>query len=408
MEKAAADEFLRPAEKQCEQFREAVRRVWAAKMKDKDSIRPAEEIYKGKPPRWAITHKGRLIKPSSIIDKAVRPPFRLDNELALALFARAVKAGIMPLCHVTYGVKYYDLRYYADHDRLSEFLQMTPEGLLSVLCPAEKNAAAGKAESAASAPAAHVQSDLQLSAAAADSALAVNQAAANGDEAYPRRPFPARSGRGRYADFGFAEGAAAPLLPAIKNPPFAEDDSADDTELFTTPKSAHALGTLKHKAVADKLRAELLLIFPSQAGTIYRFQDSVKFHYDEEFQWGKFEDDEVLYVNQVLADLQNADSVLVEYNLPAKQGMFKQAKQIDVVAYYSRARTLKIIDWKFGSVPVGIDNNAQLNSYVQRLLHDFMQGNTGSVEWIEISIVQPNSHIGETKRKFLNKNGHLR
>jgi len=195
-----------------------------------------------------------------------------------------------------------------------------------------------------------------------------------------------------------------PPEPKAGGSPAADEDS--DTEIFAEPP-AHTLGTLKHKAVADKLRRGLILISPFTKARAYKFSAPLRLSLGEKFAGGQFNDDEIRYVNRVFSELQTADSILVEYNLPAIQGIFPQAKQIDIVAYYSAAKTLKIIDWKFGCIPVGIDNNPQLNGYVQRLLHDFTQGDNSSVEWIEISIVQPNSHVGVITKNFLNKNGYL-
>jgi len=409
---AGENALLRSDAEQAALWQKSVRRAWAAKLKSKE--KGAAVIYKGKVPHWAVVNDGPKMKESTVLDKAVKAG--LGDELALALFARMVKAGIMPLAFVTFGQKDYDLRYRADEAKLAEFLAAQPETLLPQLSPAGEGGEMAEAVFPADWPIVQDSPPMAEKAAqpAPDIVIAPKAEAAPHDETISRLGTGQNKGHGG----GFDEDAAAPLVPPKQQagsnhilpfPPSLPADDDDDTEIFAEPTAPHALGTMKHKAVADKLCDNLSVVWPfGTAGKIYKFKNTIDFTVSERFPWGQFKEDEVSYLNQALSDLQKATSILVEYRLPPKPGTAERPKRIDVVAYYAESKTLKIIDWKFGRNPVPVDNNPQLNGYVRRLLADFIGADNGDkVKWIEISIVQPNSYVGETKRRFLNKGGCL-
>jgi len=320
------------------------------------------------------------MRPSTILDKAVKSG--LPYELALALFARIAQAGIMPLAHVTYGAKNYDLRYRADYDRLDKFLAMSAPELLLLLSPikaAGEDKYAGAGKKCDESPRAETEKMPAVPAVAAqnfhdwdfyDSALDISSA----------------DKTDKFFADGFAEDAA-PLLQSAGITPLVADDSAE-AEIFSESSHPHTEGTFKHEAVAAKLRNELSPVFSLHGVPIFKFDHPIQFKLPEKSGWGQFNKREVDNLNRMMKKLIGSDIVLVEYNIPVIAGMQGVRKRIDVVAFNSETRILKIIDWKFGSYPVTIDDNPQLKSYVQCLLKDVFINN--NVDWIEVYLVQPN------------------
>ncbi|KAA6205671.1 MAG: DUF2800 domain-containing protein [Candidatus Tokpelaia sp.] len=376
---AVADDSLRATAAEGAVFRDIIRRLWAKKAEND------------------------LIARSSVLTQAAKRHLR--EELAIALFGRLVKAGIMPLHRISCGREYYDRRFYQDPGRLRAFLHMSAVELARCLAPspatvlpaavrvapppifpgdgAKPGRNAGEKQAAARSLA-----DFLAEGFAEDFHKPVLAAAAEflpgeGQNKWGGRQARRRGGK---SDYGFSEEAAAPLLP--ENALAAENDTGADSELFSDPRRANEEGTLKHKIVADKLRKELSPIFAIHGVPIFKFDRPIIFEMPEKQGWGRFNKKEINEINSIMRKLLDSDIVLVEYSLPVTRKMAGIRKQIDVVAFNSATRILKIIDWKFGTVPVTIDNNAQLKSYVQCLLKEvFLNDN---VERIQVFIVQPN------------------
>lgn len=377
---AVADDSLRATVAEGAAFRDIIRRLWAKKAEND------------------------LIARSSLLTQAAKRHLR--EELAIALFGRLVKAGIMPLHRITCGKEYYDRRFYQDPGRLRAFLHMSEAELAQCLAPSpvtilpaivrvapppvfpgdatrpgrsagEKKAAA---RSLADFLAEGFAEDFHRPALAATAEFSPGEGQSKRGSRHARR-------RGGESDYGFNEEAAALLLPP-ENALAAENDTGADIELFSDPRRANEEGTLKHKIVADKLRKELSPIFSIHGVPIFKFDRPIQFELPEKQGWGRFNKKEINEINSIMTKLRGSDIVLVEYNIPVTRKMAGIRKQIDVVAFNSDTRILKIIDWKFGTVPVTIDNNAQLKSYVQCLLKEvFLNDN---VERIQVFIVQPN------------------
>jgi len=383
---AVADDSLRATVAEGEAFRAIIRRIWARKAEND------------------------LIARSSVLTEAAKRHMR--EELAIALFGRLVKAGIMPLHRISCGKNYYDRRFYQDPGRLRAFLHMPAAELAQCLTPSPATVPPavlrvapppifpGKGEkpgrsrierkSAARTLADVLAADfgpalLEPESAAAKLSLG---AAPNTQGARARRR------RAHKSDYDFAEEAAPAFVPpgaplpaeAGTGLPTAADTA--DSELFSNPRRPNEEGTLKHKRVADILRKHLSPVFSLHGVPIFKFDRPITFAMPEKQGWGQFNKKEVNEINSIMSKLLGSDIVLVEYSLPVARNMAGLRKQIDVVAFNSTTRILKIIDWKFGTVPVTIDNNAQLKSYVQCLLKEvFLNDN---VERIQVFIVQPN------------------
>lgn len=178
-----------------------------------------------------------------------------------------------------------------------------------------------------------------------------------------------------------------------------EEDIDSDTQPFSYPTNPHEAGTYKHKMVADKLRKELSLLLSIERRIIYEFRNPIRFELPLGKHQGIFNQKEINSLNHIMDKLHGSDIVLVEHSVSVAGDIAGKNTKMDLVAYRKSTGLLQIIDWKFGTNPVGIDNNEQLKSYMRCLLKKVFPKD--NIKWVELLIVQPNGAGGAIKTKMI-------